>query len=70
MRDPVIGTVTARLEDILEATAKLGQESWFPLTKCRSGKVRISAEWKPLSMAGNLQGAGTYSPPIGIIRLW
>ncbi|KAG8900316.1 hypothetical protein FRB99_006121 [Tulasnella sp. 403] len=32
--------------------------------------VRISAEWKPLDMAGNLQGAGTYSPPIGVVRLW
>ncbi|KAG8983790.1 hypothetical protein FRB95_008982 [Tulasnella sp. JGI-2019a] len=70
MKDPVIGTFTASLEKILDATAKTGLETWFNLNKCRTGKLRMTAEWKPLSMAGNLQGAGTYSPPIGVLRLW
>ncbi|KAG8883133.1 hypothetical protein FRB98_003307 [Tulasnella sp. 332] len=70
MKDPILGTFSASLEKILDATAKTGVETWFPLNKCRTGKLRLSAEWKPLSMAGNLQGAGTYSPPIGIMRLW
>ncbi|KAG9088467.1 hypothetical protein FS749_002138 [Ceratobasidium sp. UAMH 11750] len=45
-------------------------QDWFPLSGCKSGKVRVSADWKPLNMAGSMQGAGSYSPPIGIVRLW
>lgn len=70
LKDPVIGSLTATLEDLLEATATKGKEAWFPLSGCPTGKVRLSAEWKPLEMAGSLQGAGSYSPPIGVVRLW
>ena len=57
-----------RLKDLLAAREK--QQDWFPLSGCKSGKVRISADCKPLNMAGSMQGAGSYSPPIGIVRLW
>lgn len=60
--------MTIRLKDLLAAREK--QQDWFPLSGCKSGKVRVSAEWKPINMAGSLQGAGSYSPPIGIVRLW
>ncbi|KAG8991094.1 hypothetical protein FRB90_001468, partial [Tulasnella sp. 427] len=71
LKDPVIGYMTARLDDLLTATQKKGRENcWWPLSGCSSGRVRISAEWKPLNMAGSLQGAGTYTSPIGIVRLW
>ncbi|KAG9128333.1 hypothetical protein FRC07_000841 [Ceratobasidium sp. 392] len=68
LKDPVVGYMNIRLKDLLEARAK--QQDWFPLSGCKSGKVRISADWKPLNMAGSMQGAGSYSPPIGIVRLW
>lgn len=68
LKDPVVGYMNVRLKDLLEAREK--QQDWFPLSGCKSGKVRISADWKPLSMAGSMQGAGSYSPPIGIVRLW
>ncbi|KDN50305.1 hypothetical protein RSAG8_01641, partial [Rhizoctonia solani AG-8 WAC10335] len=68
LKDPVIGYMNVRLKDILAAREK--QQDWFPLSGCKSGKVRISADWKPLNMAGSMQGAGSYSPPIGIVRLW
>ncbi|KAH7345115.1 tricalbin [Rhizoctonia solani] len=68
LKDPVVGYMNIRLKDILAAREK--QQDWFPLSGCKSGKVRISADWKPLNMAGSMQGAGSYSPPIGIVRLW
>ncbi|QRV76177.1 C2 domain-containing protein [Ceratobasidium sp. AG-Ba] len=68
LKDPVVGYMNIRLKDLLEAREK--QQDWFPLSGCKSGKVRLSADWKPLNMAGSMQGADSYSPPIGIIRLW
>ncbi|KAG8709183.1 hypothetical protein FRC08_018492 [Ceratobasidium sp. 394] len=68
LKDPVVGYMNIRLKDLLEAREK--HQDWFPLSGCKSGKVRVSADWKPLNMAGSMQGAGSYSPPIGIVRLW
>lgn len=68
LKDPVIGYLSVRLEDLLKAKEK--QRDWFPLSGARSGKVRMTAEWKPLAMAGSVQGAGAYQPPIGVVRLW
>jgi Ca2+-dependent lipid-binding protein len=68
LNDPIVGERALRLTDLLEA--KKNGLDWFPLDNCKSGKIRISAEWKPLDMAGSLQGADQYIPPIGIVRLW
>jgi Ca2+-dependent lipid-binding protein len=35
------------------------------LSGCKSGKIRISVEWKPLSMAGSFHDVEQYVPPIG-----
>ena len=67
LSDPVIGVMKVRLNDLLEAT-KQGKD-WFPLAQCKSGRIRVSTEWKPLDMAGSLHGAGKYVPPIGIVRV-
>ncbi len=68
LRDPLIGYLRVRLDDLL--AAKTQQRDWFPLSGCKSGKVRMSADWKPLAMAGSVQGAAAYTPPIGVVRLW
>ena len=73
LKDPLVGYVVVSLEDILEATHKrktTGQDPWFSLSGCKSGQVKISAEWKPLSMAGSLHGSGSYVPPIGLVKVW
>ncbi|KAG7099557.1 hypothetical protein E1B28_001390 [Marasmius oreades] len=75
MKDPCIGYMSVRLEDLLSFNSKnAGGEAetrdWFPLSNCKTGKIRVSAEWKPLNMAGSLHGAGEYKPPIGVVRLW
>jgi len=69
LSDPTIGHIRVKLEDLL-AAKKEGGKDWWPLSGCKSGKMKLSAEWKPLAMAGSLQGAGRYKSPIGIIRLW
>ena len=68
LKDPMIGYLSIKLDDLLEA--KKTAKDWWPLSGCRNGRLRMSAEWKPLNMAGSLHGADQYVPPIGIIRLW
>lgn len=68
IKDPVIGYMVINLVDLLQ-TKDQASSDWFALSGCRSGKVRLSAEWKPLSMAGSLHGSEQYMPPIGVVRL-
>ena len=69
LKDPVVGYMSIRLEDLLYAKKAAGRD-WWPLSGCKSGRIRLSCEWKPLNMAGSLHGADQYVPPIGIVRLW
>jgi Ca2+-dependent lipid-binding protein len=68
LKDPIVGHRSLKLADLLEA--KVEGKDWFPLDGCKSGRIRLSAEWKPLNMAGSLQGADQYTAPIGVVRLW
>lgn len=68
LKDPVIGYMSVRLEDLLVGMSE-GRD-WWPLSACKSGKIRISLQWKPLQMAGVLGGVDQYVPPIGVVRLW
>ncbi|OSD05892.1 tricalbin [Trametes coccinea BRFM310] len=68
LKDPVVGYMSVRLTDLLKA--KVSGKDWWPLSGARSGKMRLSAEWKPLNMAGSLHGVDQYVPPIGVVRLW
>ncbi|KAH7918365.1 tricalbin, partial [Leucogyrophana mollusca] len=69
LKDPVVGYMSVRLTDLLEAETAAGRD-WWPLSGCKSGKLRITTEWKPLHMAGALSGVAQYVPPIGVVRLW
>jgi len=50
--DPTLGYLNVKLDDLLEA--KNQGKDWFPLSGCASGRVRLSAEWKPVMMAGGV----------------
>ncbi len=63
-----LGAMTVKLQDVLEAKDK--SQDWFPLAGVRSGRIRLSAVWKPLLVAGSLDGASNYVPPIGVMRIW
>lgn len=68
LKDPVVGYMSIRLSDLLDS--KAAGKDWFPLSACKKGRIRVSAEWKPVAMAGSLEGADHYTPPIGVVRLW
>ncbi|KAG6910551.1 hypothetical protein DXG01_009501 [Tephrocybe rancida] len=68
LKDPVIGYMSIKLTDLLDSMGEAGRD-WFPLSACQSGKIRVSAQWKPLNIAGSLNGAEQYTPPIGVVRL-
>lgn len=67
LKDPCVGYVSIRLVDLL--ASKAAGKDWFPLSGCKSGKIRLSAEWKPVAMAGSMESAEDYTPPIGVVRL-
>lgn len=69
LKDPIVGYMSVRLEDLLAAKKVAGRD-WWPLSGCKSGRLRLSVDWKPLNMAGSLAGANQYRPPIGVVRLW
>ena len=69
VKDPILGHLSVRLQDLLEARKETGRD-WWQLSGCKSGRLRLTAEWKPLNMAGSLYGADQYTPPIGAVRLW
>ncbi|SPO32702.1 related to TCB3 - protein localized to membranes, bud-enriched [Ustilago trichophora] len=66
--DPVVAYVSIRLEDLLAAKEK--QQDWFPLKNSKTGRVRMSAEWKPVQMSGSMNGSSGYTPAIGAIKFW
>lgn len=66
LKDPVVGYMSVRLTDLLRANDEAGKD-WWPLNGCKSGRIRLSTEWKPLEMS--LHGVDQYVPPIGVVRL-
>jgi Ca2+-dependent lipid-binding protein len=68
MKDSEVGYMVIALTDLLACTGQTGKD-WFLLSNCKSGKIRVSAEWKPLNMAGALQSASKRKRPIGVVRL-
>lgn len=68
LKDPEVGYMSIRLTDLLACNGQAGKD-WFRLSNCESGKIRVSAEWKSLNLAGALVTPERYTPPIGVIRL-
>lgn len=66
--DTSLGHVQVKLEDLLTVGAKEGD--WHALTGANSGRLRFSAQWRPIMMTGALNGSGKYTAPIGVARLW
>lgn len=66
--DPALGYVGVKLVDILAANAR--QQEWFPLSGASSGKIRMSASFRPVAMAGAINSSSDFRPPIGVVRIW
>ncbi|KAF2481390.1 hypothetical protein BDY17DRAFT_301260 [Neohortaea acidophila] len=63
--DPILGSYQIKLDDLLELTHK-GQE-WYNLAGAKTGRAKMSLQWKPVALRGAMSGGG-YVEPIGVIR--
>lgn len=66
--DPTLGFINVPLDDLFEAKEK--QIEWFPLSGATGGKIRLTAEWKPVLMSGAVNGSRGYTAPIGIVKIF
>ncbi|KAJ1327447.1 C2 domain-containing protein [Microdochium nivale] len=65
--DQLVGTYQIKLDDMLEMMEK-GQE-WYNLSGAKTGRAKITAQWKPVAVSGALANTGGYQTPIGVMRL-
>jgi len=64
--DPIVGTYQLKLDDMLELQAK-GQE-WYNLAGVKTGRAKMSLQWRPVALKGSAAGKGGYITPIGVMR--
>lgn len=63
--DPILGSYQIKLNDMLKMMEK-GQE-WFHLHQAKSGRAKLTLEWKPVAVGG-ISGSAGYIDPIGVMR--
>ncbi|KAM0250555.1 hypothetical protein ACHAQJ_008565 [Trichoderma viride] len=64
--DLTLGKYQIKLDDLLECMEQ-GKE-WYHLSGAQTGRVKMTAQWKPVAIAG-VAGTGGYITPIGVMRL-
>jgi Ca2+-dependent lipid-binding protein len=65
--DSIIGKYQIKLDDMLQMMDK-GQE-WFNLAGVKTGRAKMSLDWKPVALKGIVGGSGGYITPIGVMRI-
>lgn len=65
--DPTLGFLNVKLKEVLESNEK--GNDWFPLSGADSGKIRMSATFRPVAIPGSINSANDFRPPIGVVRL-
>ncbi|KAL8343284.1 hypothetical protein RB598_004568 [Gaeumannomyces tritici] len=63
--DQVIGNYQIKLEDMLGLMEK--GKDWYLLAGAKTGRVKMQAKWKPVSISG-VMSTGGYQVPIGVLR--
>ncbi|KAH8602678.1 C2 domain-containing protein [Bisporella sp. PMI_857] len=64
--DPILGTYQIKLDDMLRLMEK-GQD-WYNLASAKTGKAKMTLQWKPVALSGIGAGTGGYVTPIGVMR--
>ena len=64
--DPILGTYQIRVDDMLQLMEK-GQE-WYNLAGAETGRAKLTLQWKPVALKGEIGGSGGYITPIGVMR--
>lgn len=65
--DPILGTYQIRLDDMVNLMQK-GQE-WYNLAGAKTGRAKMTLQWKPVALTGVGAGSGGYVTPIGVMRV-
>ncbi|KAF9635988.1 putative membrane bound c2 domain protein [Lasiodiplodia theobromae] len=65
--DPIIGTYQIKLTDMLDLMEK--GKDWFNLAGVKTGRAKMTLQWKPVALKGALGGSGGYIKPVGVMRL-
>ncbi|TAQ88025.1 hypothetical protein B7494_g3660 [Chlorociboria aeruginascens] len=63
---PILGTYQIKLDDMLQLMER-GQE-WYTLAGAKSGRAKLTLQWKPVALSGVGAGTGGYVTPIGVMR--
>ncbi|KAK4626893.1 hypothetical protein CLAFUW4_04047 [Fulvia fulva] len=63
--DPIIASYQIKLDDLMNLSHR-GQE-WYNLAGAKSGRAKMSLQWKPVALKGFAGGNG-YIDPIGVMR--
>lgn len=63
--DQVLGKYQIKLDEMLECMEQ-GKE-WYHLAGAPTGRVKMTAQWKPVAISG-VVGTGGYVTPIGVMR--
>ncbi|KAL4897475.1 C2 domain-containing protein [Aspergillus ambiguus] len=64
-KDPILGTYQIKMNDMLKMMEK-GQD-WFHLHGAKTGRAKMSLQWKPVAVGG-ISGSASYVDPIGVMR--
>lgn len=67
-KDGSIASVSTSIEDLIQS--KKRQQDWFPVPKSPDTLMRMSSMWKPVVMAGSINGSNSYRPSIGALKVW
>lgn len=65
--DQLLGTYQIKLEDMLEMMEK-GRD-WYNLVGVKTGRVKMTAQWRPVAITGISTGTGGYTTPLGVLRI-
>ncbi len=65
--DPILGTYQIKLADMIQMMDK-GQE-WYNLAGAKTGRAKLTLQWKPVALKGVMGSSGGYVNPIGVVRL-
>ncbi|KAI9843664.1 MAG: hypothetical protein M1838_002503, partial [Thelocarpon superellum] len=64
--DVIVGTMQTKLDDMMTSMEK-GQE-WYNLAGAKTGRTKLTLQWKPVALPGSFGGTGGYVTPIGVMR--
>ncbi len=44
-------------------------QDWYSLSGVKTGRAKITAQWKPVAIVGIAGGTGGYITPVGVMRV-